>query len=80
MLGGEVHVLAEVEVRTPEYALGHQKMRLAAPRVAFALTSFPEPDADYESHSRRLLRHVDLEAILWANIGLKMVTFTRIRP
>ena len=79
LLGGEAQVLAEVEVRTPEHTLGHHQMRLAAPRVAFALTALPEADADYyESHSRRLLRHTDLEAILWANIGLKLVTFTTI--
>jgi GxxExxY protein len=78
LLGGEAQVVAEVEVRTPEHTLGHHKMRLAAPRVAFALTALPDADADYESHTRRLLRHTELEAVLWANIGLKMVTFTRI--
>jgi hypothetical protein len=53
-------------------------MHLAASRVAFALTSLHEADPDFESHVRRLLRHTDLEAILWANISLKMVTFTTI--
>jgi len=44
---------------------------LAAPRVAFVLTVLPEADTEYETHSRRLLRQMDLEAILWANISLK---------
>jgi len=76
--GGEARVLTEVEVRTADHVLGHQKLRLAAPRVAFKLTALDEADPDFESHARRLLAHTDLEAILWANIGLKMVTFATI--
>ena len=76
--GGEASVLANVEVSTAEHSLGHQKMRLAAPHVAFTLTALHQADPEFESHARRLLRHTDLEAILWANIGLKMVTFTTI--
>ena len=79
LLGGESHVLSNVEVLTPQHTLGHQKMRLAAPRVAFTLTALPEPDLNFESHLRCLHRHTDLEAILWANIALKKVTFTTIR-
>src|SRR5437773_435853 len=78
-LGGELRVLSNVEVLTPEHTLGHQKMRLAAPRVAFTLTALAEADLNFESHLRRLHRHTDLEAILWANIALKKVTFTTIR-
>ena len=77
-LGGDAAVLADIEVRTTEHPLGHQKMRLAAPRVAFILTALHEADPNFESHARRLLRHTNLEAILWANIGLRMVTFTTI--
>ena len=79
LLGGDAHVLADVVVRTPEHVLGHQKMPLAAPRVAFTLTALPDASANYESHALRLLRHTELEAILWANIGLKLVTFSAIR-
>ena len=75
---GEACVFADVDVRTAEYPLGHQRMLLAAPRVAFVLTALHEADPNFESHARRLLRHADLEAMLWANISLKMVTFTTI--
>jgi GxxExxY protein len=78
LLGGNAAVLAEVEVRMRDHTLGHQKMRLAAPGVAFTLTAFTEPSAEYESHIRRLLLHSDVEAILWANITIKLVTFTTI--
>jgi GxxExxY protein len=80
LLGGEAQVVANIEVRTPEHTLGHQKLRLASSRAAFFLTTRPEASAEYESHARRLLRHTDLEAILWANISLKTVTLTAIRP
>ena len=53
-------------------------MLLAARRVAFVLTALPEAGPDYESHALRLLRHTELEAILWANISLKLVTFATI--
>jgi GxxExxY protein len=78
LLGGEAQLLADVEVRTPTHALGHQKMRLVAPRVAFVLTALPEASAEYESHVRRLLHYTELDAILWANLSLKTVTFTTI--
>ena len=42
------------------------------------MTALAEADTDYESHTRRLLRHTELEAILWANIALRSVTFTAI--
>jgi GxxExxY protein len=78
-LGGELRVLCNVKVCTPQHTVGHQKMRLAAPRAAFMLTALPEADVNFESHLRRLHRHSDLEAILWVNIALKKVTFTTIR-
>lgn len=78
LLGDGAQLLADVEVRTPTHVLGHQKMRLVAPRVGFVLTALPEASAEYESHLRRLLRFTELDAILWANINLKTVTFTTI--
>ncbi|HEX9048376.1 MAG TPA: GxxExxY protein [Verrucomicrobiae bacterium] len=79
LLGGEVHVLADVMVRTSQHTLGHQKMRLAAPRIAFVMTAQSEISASFETHTRRLLKHMDLDAIFWANISLKTVTFTTVK-
>jgi GxxExxY protein len=78
LLGGEARVLTDVEVRMPDHTLGHQKMRLAAPRTAFTLTALGQPSPNFETHARRLLCHADLDAILWADLGLKCVTFTTI--
>lgn len=78
LFGGEAQVLGDVPVRTPHYALGHQKMHLVEPRVAFTLTALGETGSNYESHLRRFLQHADLDAVLWANIKLKRVMFTTI--
>ena len=75
-VGGQLGVLGEVKVHTSEHALGQQRMRLAAPLAAWALTALPAPEAEYQSHLRRMLNHTGLEAIFWANISLKTVTFT----
>jgi hypothetical protein len=75
-LGGEEHVLREVAVHSDGHSLGTQIMRLAGDGVAFRLTAFDKENPHFEEHARRLLRHVDLCAILWVNIGLRRVAFT----
>lgn len=77
-LGGEVQVLREVKVQMSEHNLGYQTWPLAAPHVAFALTALPEADLCYKDHAQRMVRHTDLNALLWANIDLKQVTFTAV--
>lgn len=77
-LGGEAQVLAEVEVRLSDHSLGHQKMSLAAPCIALFLTALGKSMPSFERDARRLLRHADLNAILWADIRLATVTLTTI--
>ncbi|HUG92175.1 MAG TPA: GxxExxY protein [Planctomycetaceae bacterium] len=77
-LGGEKQVVREVRVRGQRGVVGTQTMRLVADGVAFRLTAFESDGGRFEDHARRLLRHVDLRAILWVNIGLRRVTFTTI--
>jgi GxxExxY protein len=77
-LGGEERVVREIPVRSNGHDLGVQGMRLVADDVAFKLTAFEIDLAPFAEHARRLLRHVDLRAIMWVNIGLQCVTFTTI--
>ena len=77
-LGGEPTVIQEVPVHGTGGHVGHQKMRLAADGVAFRLTAFDGENSRFEEHARRLLKHVDLQAILWVNIELRRVAFTTI--
>ncbi len=78
-LGGEERVLLPVSVMGAKGKLHDQKMRLLAPDVAFKLTAFPNRVAAFEVHARRLLQHMSLKAIHWANLTHKHVTFTTIR-
>ena len=73
-LGGETRVWRPVPVRAEDHALGHQRMRLAAPGVAFVVTAFGAPEPGFERHLRRLLDHTELDAVLWADVGVKKLT------
>ena len=75
-LGGEAQVLAEVEVRMSDHTLGWQKLSLATPRTAFFLTALGKSAGSFKTDARRLLRHADLDAILWADLRLATVTLT----
>jgi hypothetical protein len=78
-LGGQEAVLRDVAVRGSRQGLGHQLMRLAAPGVAFKVTTFDTECVHFEEHARRLLAHADLRAIQWINLGLQRVSFVTIQ-
>jgi hypothetical protein len=78
LLGGEDHVLQEVEVVSHGTKLGGQKFRLAAPNVALKITALGQPEP-FEIHARRLLDHTSLQAIQWINITPQLVTFRTMR-
>lgn len=78
ILGGEENVVRAVDVQGRNERLGTQPMRLVNDDVAFKLTAFDTDTKYFELHTRRLLNHVDLRAILWINITLKKMTFTSI--
>jgi GxxExxY protein len=59
---------ADVSITGSHGTLGVQPMRLAAPYVAFKLTALKERHEAFASHTARLLKHTQLNAILWANI------------
>jgi GxxExxY protein len=78
-LGGEAAVNHDVEVLGNGASLGVQRLRLAAPRVAFKVTAFSEHLDAFEAHARRFLQHTALDGILWINIARDRVTLTSIR-
>ena len=70
-----------LELPLYEEAVGRQDFRHVAENVAFKLTAF-EDDAsldNFEKHARRLNDHTSLEALIWANIGGHVVTFSTLR-
>jgi GxxExxY protein len=81
-LGGEQAVLQTVPVFGQTGHLADQRMRLAAPDVAFKITAIRD-DSDlstrlqaFEMQSRKLFQHTSLQAIHWANITHHQITFT----
>lgn len=74
-LGGEDKVLAPVPVMGNKGHLADQRMRLAAPNVAFKLTALQDHLDDFEHQARRLLQHTTLQAIHWINITQTTVQF-----
>lgn len=80
-LGGEERVERDVPVTLDGLSLGHQRMRLAADRIAFKVTAFEDQSsqARFETHATKLLSHVELDAMLWVNIARHLVTFRTLR-
>jgi len=74
-LGGEDKVLLPVPVMGPKGHLADQRMRLAAPGVAFKITALSEHSDDFERQAVRLIRHTNLTAILWVNITQTCIRF-----
>ena len=78
--GGEEQVAGLAEVRSGGCPLGFEKVRLAAPHVAFKITAITSGLEAYEDHLRRFLRHTNLITIQWVNITRARVTFKTILP
>ena len=77
-LGGEETVVRPVAVKRENSIVGQQRMRFAEDGVAFRLTALDRETDAFEEHARRLLKHMELRAIQWVNIGSQRITFTTI--
>ena len=58
--------------------IANQRMRLAAPNVAFKITALRSRLGEFESHATRLIRHTTLKTVHWAHITQASVTFTTV--
>ena len=75
LLGGEDSMIGSVDVLGDNIVLGQQSMRLAAEGVAFKITGLNSRLREFEAHTRRLLNHLDLRAILWINVTIEEATY-----
>ncbi len=78
-LGGTEVAIGRADVLLDGRTIGTQRFRFAAPGVAFKLTSFENDSKGFENNATLLLKHTTLEAILWANMTQRTVTFKTIR-
>lgn len=73
-LGGESNVVRNIEIHSAGRRLGHQRVHLVAPGMAFSVTTaIHRPDIVCE-HLHRFLRHTDLQAMQWINLNAQTVT------
>jgi hypothetical protein len=85
ILGGEHTVVRPVPVFGQSGILATQPMRLVAPHIAFKLTAIHDdsevckPLVAFETQSRKLLEHTNLQAIHWANLTHRVITFTTLQ-
>lgn len=77
-LGGETMVVAQVPMRRGHNELGNQRFHLAAPDVAFRISTIKQSFSHHERHLRQLLQFSPLKAIHWINLNNHDVTFTTI--
>jgi GxxExxY protein len=85
LLGGEQAVIRPVPVFGRDGFVATQRMNLAAPEVAFRLTALHD-DGDipsrleaFEAQVRKFLMHTRLQAIHWANLTHREITFTTLQ-
>ncbi len=79
LLGGEENVLMPVPVIGHKGHLVDQRMRLAAPGVAFKITGLQKRLEEFEHQAMRLLKHTHLAAIHWINITQTSVHFITLK-
>ena len=76
LLGGEEKVLLPVPVMGKKGRLADQRMRMAAPDVAFKITGLQERIDEFEEQAKKLMQHTTLKAVHWANMTQQSITFT----
>jgi GxxExxY protein len=78
--GGPELVLGLAEVRDEGRPVGRQPVRLAAPDIAFRVTTMhPKAYENFENHAQRFLAHSALTGLQWINIRHGEVLFKTLR-
>jgi len=78
LLGGMDNVLQSIDVRTASHFIGHQKVPLLSPYIAFFITSLTKNHLNYERHLENLLKFTSLKAIHWINMNHSTIMFKTI--
>lgn len=75
VLGGENHVIREIDILVDNQKVGIQKARLTSSNAVFRVTALSDHESGFERHARKLLAHTTLEAVHWINITRQRVLF-----
>jgi len=76
--GGEEIVVNTIKVTSNSTVVGHQKVNLLNPQIAFKISSITKDFNFYEKHLYRFIRHTNLRALQWINFNHKRVEFKTI--
>lgn len=82
LLGGEAKVIRATKVLFEDHDIGSQIMRFADPETAFKLTALESSDqrASFARHAQKLVNHLDIRSLLWANLARHEITIRHISP
>ncbi|PWU16044.1 MAG: hypothetical protein C5B50_14180 [Verrucomicrobia bacterium] len=72
---GDQHAITPVEIFCGGAKVGCQKLHLLSPDTTLCISVLNDGLDRYEAQLRRLLKHTNLRATQWVNIGRKLVEF-----
>lgn len=73
-LGGEDHVVRQIDVVSEGRVISHKKVSCAGADACFKITALIDKLESFESHALRFLQHTNLKHFLWINVALRTVT------
>ena len=82
LLGGEARVVRNARVRFEDHDIGSQILRFADPETAFKLTALESAaqQASFARHAQKLVNHLDIKSLLWANLARREITIRALHP
>lgn len=81
LLGGYDIIRSPISVRFCDSEIGRIDLNLVSDRVAFRITAFYSDISlsSFEDHMRQFILHTNIDAVLWANIGRKVIRYQCLR-
>ncbi len=73
-LGGEDHVVREIDVVSEGRCISHKKVRCVGTDASFKITALTDRLESFESNAMKFLQHTYLKHMLWINVTLRTVT------
>ncbi len=77
-LGGKDQVVRPVDVLCDQQVVGSKPVCLLDRRTALHLSSMSHRLAEYETHLRRQLSHMEVDVLQWVNFDQSLITFKTI--
>jgi len=72
-MGGKEKVIAPIDIIDNGKIIGQQKMSLLNQTTAFHFSAVSENYKNYIIHIERLLKHSNLQTILWINLNKEKI-------